>query len=251
MNCLELVQEAAVRVGIVQPSTIENVSSPDPSRKDPDAMILLGALNETMRQAIVKNLFDPFCAMAKIDVSTEAPATGNTYIFSLLPKCPDFAGLLSSYFNIECSDGSTQTFFEIDPDNFLKYWKDVSGTTPDVMPSKNSFKIYNGQVYFISRKPFDANFKVGTIRFSYRSNFGVMPKGATKPTNVFSLDTDTTNIDNELLIAGTVLNYKAYQGMDYQFDMQKYTDYLTALERNRQRNNLFRDTSLGKPGVTE
>ena len=144
-----------------------------------------------------------------------------------------------------------QTFFETDPDTFEKFWKDPAATAPEPIPNKNMFKIYNGQVCFISRTSFDATFKFNTLRFSYRSSYGVMPQGALNPVNTFSHDTDDTSIDNELLIAGTVVNYKAYQGMDYQFDYQKFNDYLTALERNRQRNNLFRDTSMGKPGVTE
>jgi hypothetical protein len=267
MNCLSIIQEAAVRVGIVQPSTIENVSSPDPSRKDPDAMILLGALNETMRQAVVKNLFDPFTVMAKIAADNVQKA-GNTYIWPILTKCADFGGLLSSYFNVEFLDAAeppskkensaptatianTETFFECDPDNFLKHWKDPGVTAPQPIPERNMFKLYNGSVYFIARQAFAANRFFGVIRFSYRSTYGVLPVGSTTPTSSFTKDTDTSNVDGELLIAGTVLNYKAYQGMDYQFDMQKYTDYLKALESNRRTNNLFRDNSLGRQGVAE
>jgi hypothetical protein len=252
MQCLDLIQEAATRIGIVPPSTIENVSNPDPSKRNPDAMILLGALNETMRQALVKNLFDPFCVMVKVVLTgaDNVPNAGNTYIFPIRTKLPDFGGLLSSYFEVEYGNGVLQTFFETDPDTFLKFWKEPMSTGTKPMPQKNIFRIYNNKVSFIAREAFTPTSLFSNIGFSYRSTFGVMLPDKTTTANSFKYDADTSTVDDELLIAGTVLNYKAYQGMEYQFDAQKYSAYLDALEKNRQNNNTIRDNSL-KMGVSE
>jgi hypothetical protein len=234
----------------VPPSTIENVSNPDPSKRNPDAMVLLGALNETMRQALVKNLFDPFCVMSKVALTEtdNVPNAGNTYIFPIKAKKPDFGGLLSSYFEVEYGNGVLLNFFETDQDTFLKFWKEPMSTGPQPIPHKNMFKVFNNNVSFIASEAFTAVNVFKIISFSYRSTFGVMLPDKITPANSFKYDADTSTVDDELLIAGTVLNYKAYQGMDYQFDAQKYSEYLKALETNRQRNNIVKDTSL-KPGV--
>jgi uncharacterized membrane protein (GlpM family) len=245
----------------MQPSTIENVSSSDPSKKDPDAMILLGMLNETMRHAIIKNLFDPFCVMAKYVFTKDdgIQTAGNTYIFNIKGKFPDYAGMLTTYFLIEYADakptssnaivGSPRTFFECDADMFQKFWREPGTTDAKPNPTKNMYRIYNGNVYFICSETFTDKLAFNNIRFSYRSAYGVIPKGSTTPVSSFTKDDDTSNVDDELLITGTVLNYKAQQGMDFQFDTQKFNAYLEALERNRQKANLFRDQSMQNPSA--
>jgi hypothetical protein len=264
MDAIHLVKEAATRLGIVQPSTIENVNSDDASKKDCDAMILLGALNESVRQATVLNLFDAFCILK--DISDFPPDNGENTLLSplvsfqldLKKKAEDYGGLISSGFFVEFKDNVSSSiflkkmFYELEDDAFLK----LRNVLPDDNEAngdcsydkryknvKNRYKIYQGIVYFLTDIDM-TKFLVNKISFSYRSVWGVKALGSATPKDSFSLDTDTSIVDDELLIASTVLNYKSYMGIDYSFDMAKYQMYVNALVANRNKNNTVSDTSL-------
>jgi hypothetical protein len=235
-TCLQMIQEAAVRVGILQPTTIENVGATAAALKDPDAMVLLGALNETMRQTAVLNLFDPLTKFCEQDVGGSDSGYKCT---SVLPA--DYAGMLSSFFvaTYAKADLPHEQYFEHDPDTFSNVWAKGKPI------GKNMFRIINSLFWIVDRAGFSGDRKIVHISYAYRSSYAVMQGGdANKLVDTFTLDNDTTHIDRELLVSGTVLNYKAYNGIDYQFDMQKHQNYVSALEKNRQNTNLFRDNSM-------
>jgi hypothetical protein len=260
MTALELVQEAAIRVGMVQPVSIEGVYSPDPSKKDPYAMILLGALNESMRQILVKNLFDPFLVMKEEETIADSPLPQtNTFSYDL-SECPDFGGLLTSYIIVSTQKIDqeynytyhNEYYREVDLDVFTRYWRpeneeDIDHTKGYILPEKNIFRNMNGKINFISNRLSSLENSPYTLSFTYRSVFGVKGRDGDLK-NSFKLNDDTTKLDDELLIIATVMNYKSMMGLDFQIDMQKYTEYIKALEANKQNNNLIHDLTLNPIG---
>lgn len=103
MDALNIVKEAAKRIGIMVPLTV--VVSPDPEKTDYDANLLVSCLNGCIKQMMVLNLFNQSIlfgkvsysdASGKVAFSSKTDSSGKFADFTLdMTNCyPDFEELI-------------------------------------------------------------------------------------------------------------------------------------------------------------
>jgi hypothetical protein len=281
-NCIKIIKETARRIGIVPPTTINDVFVEDPKGHinavnfESDASILISGLNSTVNQAVNLALFTPFNEfhMHHFDSGSDSEnyktLEFSDYKLRLLEIPLDtisqnFGGLLTSVISItfKSLDDSSKIkyveFKEYANDDFLKYLNYSAlgmsldkKVNPDVI---NRFRITNflssdPRIYLITDytedkwNPFSAS-------FMYRIKCGVIQHVIGKDATFkkyFTDDNDTSNVDTELLILGTIVYYKNMMGIDYTIDEQRYQTYLQALIKAQENRNSVTDTTLYPTG---
>ncbi|MDR2251817.1 MAG: hypothetical protein LBD98_03200 [Endomicrobium sp.] len=265
MNALQIIKTAARRIGIVPPKTLANVNTQDASLYDADAAILLEALNETIHGSLTIGVADRFKIFVNVVPEIPTPDNPNVPLLGISSMrlafrevAPSFASFISSGFigqvTEKLPDVITQKkiakmFYEMEYDKFM---------TLNSNNGINAFAIVGDYAYIVTDLDFEKTYDISSLIFSfgYKSLFGVRESnGLLPPTYTykysFEKNDDESLSDSELLILGTVCNYKSYMGIDYQFDSQKFQAYIAALQKNMQRGNLIKDNSLKIPFFNE
>jgi hypothetical protein len=258
-----LVQEAARRVGIMPPESIDavNESATNPEDYDADAAILLSGLNHTLTDVMVKEgLVSNYKVLYKRFEIIE-PTETSYETFSLPDDFGSFvsSGIIVAYYPIE-APSSAELNGELNPeylklielkegdsDSFLKYYmlaylqKDISKENLNYV---NRFKVINNkELVYIHNLSLLKYFKVLAFGI-YKSLYGVREPGKVEPKKYFSEDVDYTDIDAELLIRGTALYYAQTMGIDSRLHQQRYEEYLASLIKNQANKNRIVDSSM-------
>jgi hypothetical protein len=248
MNALEIVKTAAHRIGIVSPNTIEDIESLTIAKRDSDAMLLLEGLNQTLHLAMAAGTSDTFKREISVSPSYRTPSTWTDVSiaqmgYNLYDVIKDYGGLYTAGFlGLFYKKGEVTTqvpdrvmFREMEFNKFL---------TLTSAAGYNVYSIINGKIYFLTDLDLSLYDDAKTrIAFIYKSLWAVEDVENNLKYS-FTKNTDVALTDTELLILGTVLNYKAYMGMDVQYDAATFQTYIAALDKNRQRENQIRDNSL-------
>jgi hypothetical protein len=260
-KAINIVKEAARRIGIISPDTIEyvNKTETNPDKYDSDAAILLSGLNCAINDLISQNLwwecFDSFEDEAKGSSTAEID-------FFYLPE--DFGGFITSGFIgiyipvdtpieritevdiavAEIKEGSYDNFIRCFPFALLE--RNIQSGNPNVV---GRFSILNDHGYFISAlNPLEYT-RYLCLGF-YRSVYGVVNALEEKGAKYFKNDNDYSKIDPELLVRGAVLYYAQTMGLDTSIHMQRYAQYLQACQQNRANRNKIIDSSLSYNALT-
>jgi hypothetical protein len=255
-----MVKEAARRIGIISPNTIEfvNKTDTDPDKYDSDAAILLSGLNCAINDLISQNLWWE-CFEPLIDSVVE-PVIRYIDEFSL-PE--DFGGFVTSGFvgvyipintpieritegefiSVEIREGSYDNYIKCFP--FALSGTSIESENPNIV---NRFVMLNNHyVGFIPGLDPLKYVRLICLGF-YRSVYGVTT--STGSSKYFKNDDDISKLDPELLVRATVLYYAQTMGLDTGIHMQRYMQYLQACQQNRANRTKIVDSILSYNALT-
>ncbi|MDR3124482.1 MAG: hypothetical protein LBU10_01205 [Endomicrobium sp.] len=254
-----IVQEAARRVGVISPDTIENVYKTEkkPDEYDSDATIFISGLNQTVtdvmgKEGLISN-YEPLEIWFK-----DAP-TDVAYDEIDLPE--DFGGFVSSgvivmYYPqdkplkdfdleyiklIELKESDSDTFVK----SFINVLFNIKDLSKENLNYVNRYKIrHNSQLIYTYNIPdYTKYVKVVAIGI-YKSLHGVNSPSLGKRKKYFDTDGDWTDIDVELLVRGTALYYAQTMGMESRLHQQRYEEYIANMIKNQANKNRIVDSSM-------
>jgi hypothetical protein len=152
--------------------------------------------------------------------------------FDINILCRGFDGIISNcILHPDNPDGNTKVPLL----SYDKYSRMISNVNNDDIydaPRQNGYIIYNGLLqlvynYYYEKEVEDQRF----MSFFYKTKYPVIKAGAPLWDNsalqmYFVNDGDWSPIDDEILVLGTVINYKNYIGRDFQLEFKQYNDYI-------------------------
>jgi hypothetical protein len=279
MTALRIVQEAARRLTIMQPSTIE-FADPTSQDTDYDALLLLSCLNSCVQQNVVNNTFkrtvklSSFFGDPVLKITSANDDGYHDFALAVSDVSPLFERLASGGIMMKFSNmNEAYEFRQIPIDEGLQLMKSMLDEGGAVDEDGNTV---HEELRQISRN-FPSEVKTNEVRGKNRQSgymvvgdfFGGMAMGK-NPTiyfcnNMIKIDDDpegdyslgnltvqfayyervvaaTTNaavfvgIPDELLILGTVVNFKNYHALDYTLDMAQYNAFIEGMKRNDEQN---------------
>jgi hypothetical protein len=145
MNVLELIKEAAKRLNIMIPKDLPKPQDEDTNAMDYDANFLLSALNSTVKQMMVLNLFNQNIVQAQevynptsaIRIQAD-PVTYPDIWLNLTPKYADFEELIGDGFTFFCN-GKKVLYRQLTDQDYLRLAKVVvpDFDNPPKFPDEN------------------------------------------------------------------------------------------------------------------
>lgn len=267
MNVLELVQEAARRLGIMIPSSI-NATGID---TDYDANLLNAYLRSTIRQNTEFSNLRKLIRRHVIHLDDPGIEiySNNEFQYPILEDLPDFDALEGDGFNLRIFDednnikdqflfrsltstdymriARNKNFEGEDSFNFYEKIKTIERDAPserqqDVIKAKNlesGFYLLSGidpgnliYRFCYNHGELPENKELASLSFLYKTKYVVIGSdGLFKelPSN----NMDTVSLPDELLILGIVINFKNFHGLDTAMDLAQYKSLIDALKVNQ------------------
>jgi hypothetical protein len=248
-TALQLVKAAALRLGMTTPSSLPYSNGQSTTIEDKDALLLLGALNaavknitytyswrELIRQAVfTPNFYDSSSIIINADGSLVPPpippATlgANKFLgWDINKICVGFDGIAS---NCLLYPKKHMRIPLLTYDKFLYMSEDGRIDPIFETVEQNGYIITNNLLELVHRYNEGSDLSAGNVYFYYKTKFPVV-KAAGMLWNdsdvqlYFVEDEDWSPIDDEILILGTIINYKNYIGRDFQLEFKQYNDYI-------------------------
>jgi hypothetical protein len=243
-TALVLVQEAALRMGLSIPQTIQPVIEADKSVIDKNTQLLLGGLNSIAYYSTT--LYD--WPSMKIDGTYEV-IDDNVASLDTQVIFPGYDKMITDGFLCNMTDNRTVKIQQCNEDRYIEILN---------LPANEVHRIddegYNVYVQRGNNICFARPLKKGSVLHCvYKTRFPVIDAIEGIPVPRFSNDKDLSYIDSELLVIGTVLNYKSYIGDDYRKEAQVFDEYAKYLKSTRSSNRIKRETEsipyMGRPDL--
>jgi hypothetical protein len=233
-KAIDLIQEAALRLGINIPYTIQTTLESDRSVIDKNAQLLLGSLNSIAYYSTTLYDWPSMRVDGIYNVKADNIKELDTNIVF-----PGYDKMITDGF-----------ICNIDKDRMIL----IQQTTEDKyvqlanMPQNEATAIDNEgfNLYILrgNRICFSRPLKNGsTLRCVYKTRFPVVDAVTKKPVPRFTNDNDLSYIDSELLVIGIILNYKSYIGDDYRKEAQVFDEYAKYLKSTRAGNRIIKETN--------
>jgi hypothetical protein len=250
-TALQLVKSAALRLGMTAPESLPYSSGQSTTIEDKDALLLLGALNaavknitytyswrELIRQAVFSpNYYDVSSIIIDEDGKIVPPptppatlATGQRFLgWDINEMCVGFDGIVS---NCLLFPQKHMRIPLLTYDKFL-YMSEDKGFDPIFETiEQNGYIITNNLLELVHRygegiQPYSSP----KVYFYYKTKFPVVRQNGQLWNDesiqlYFVSNDDWSPIDDEVLILGTIINYKNYIGRDFQLEFKQYNDYI-------------------------
>jgi hypothetical protein len=243
-TALVLVQEAALRMGLSIPQTIQTVLESDKSAIDKNTQLLLGGLNSIAYYSTT--LYD--WPSMRIDGIYEVTEEGIISI-NMLDKFPGYDKMITDGFLCNMPNNRMIRIQQCNEDRYMEILNLPANEVHRI--DEEGFNVYvqrGNSIYFA--RPLK---KDSVLHCVYKTRFPVIDALSGTPVPRFSNDRDLSYIDSELLVIGTVLNYKSYIGDDYRKEAQVFDEYAKYLKSTRSGNRIKKETEsipyMGRPDV--
>jgi hypothetical protein len=242
MTALDIIREAARRIGILIPDHVTDAYNNEPDKRDPDKMLLVSGLNATVRQiSLLVNL-----PMKKVEAAIDGnfifpdPDTLKLECFYRSSVELPVIKLINSimYLTLEKDNKKIiKTLTEADVDDFLDIYNAIETgiyDANDYTDSKYYYKycFLNNQLYLITHPDLRLANPVFLNFFYYSTQDDMIT------------DTDRSVIDDELLILGTVIHYKNNMGIDFSWEQQMFDKCLESYVRSMDTRTKMKDPSI-------
>ncbi|WP_178337425.1 hypothetical protein [Candidatus Avelusimicrobium facis] len=209
MTALKILQEMARLLGLDLPQTLTN-------NADQSSQRLLGLLNRALDSAVKayawQNLQQQVIFRADTQSDAYNPKTGGLRLAAL---APDFSlAVTPQLYEL----GSSLGVFYLPPAQFTQLLVQGSGA------ADKYFSVLGGELLFLPKLTADG----WKCLMRYASHCAVRGDNATAK-RYFDQDSDTTLLDEELLILGGVYKFKQEMGYDYADAQADYEHCLSAL----------------------
>lgn len=239
MTALDIIREAAGRLSINnKPYDLSSLSYSVASETTKEAALLLSALNKTGRIVCASFSF-PELVVTRSFKPTNVPVVNqNTDLngYELEYIAPGYDGMVSTYFyNPTPLIGISPALPYMTIDDFMVIRQNQN---PD--PSiPNGYIIQGEYVCFSKLLDPDSNYY-----FTYKTKFPFknILSGTTLKMTIDNND-DRCLMDDELMILGTVMNFKNYLNRPFQFEMKEYTEYIEHIRTIRGPVEIIREGS--------
>jgi hypothetical protein len=249
LRAIDMIQESSIRLGIIRPDSINSLSGTAASRMDKDAMLLLGALNQTARNTAVVYPFPDFMRTLSYDIINVDPEEGTVDInydllvggYKIERLCPGFDGIITNdfYFPRNTVVQRPSRVGLITFEEFIRIRESSQGEFPIDIPGirPNGYLLQGQFICFAKPLPVGAK-----MVYTYKTKLPVLkailsspqlPPIGYEPAMTFTNDEDMCVVDDELLILGCTMFYKNYRGMNFQLEQQLYVDYINHLKESR------------------
>jgi hypothetical protein len=233
-TAIVLVQEAALRMGLTIPETIQPVLEADRSVIDKNTQLLLGGLNSIAYYSTTLYDWPSMRIDGTYDVIDE-----NTTVINTQDKFPGYDKMISDGFLCNISGDRQVIIQQCNEDRYIEILNLPPGEAHRF--DEEGFNVYVQRGNNIC---FARPLKVGsTLKCVYKTRFPVIDAITGTPVPRFSNDKDLSYIDSELLVIGTVLNYKSYIGDDYRKEAQVFDEYAKYLKSTRAGNKIIKETN--------
>jgi hypothetical protein len=254
MTAIQMIQEVATRLGITRPSTIEVLTGNVESIVDRDALIMLGALNQSIRSAAAAFTWRDMVVYKDVTATLSVDQEGKPLYHSITldKECVGYDGMASSfvYFHYDEAEASKVILRQMSFDKFMLTRGDRRTDAPNYGDIYLDERYGNGYaiigrtletacpiMYNTLTNPYLIPEKIKCF-ISYKCSYPVIKQEGTPqmPEDrkiLFTKDGDMPVIDDECVILGTLMNYKNYIGRDYQLEVKLFMDYIEHMkERN-------------------
>jgi len=202
VTCLTIIQNAADELGLVRPGVaIGNT--------DPQVIQLVALLNREGNNLSTGSSVGLSYDWTALQVISTFVSTGVELQGTLTTLAPGFKYWISETF----WDRSVKRpiFGALTPQQWeLLKSSSLTGPFPQ-------FRIYNGELRTIPAPPAG-----DTLAFEYATSYWARDAGGT-PKAAFTVDTDTTLLDEDLLTLGLIWRWEKRHGLDYAEDFRDYT----------------------------
>jgi hypothetical protein len=251
-----MIQEVSTRLGVTRPTTIESMAGDMESIQDRDALILLGAMNQSIRSAAAAFTWRDMLLYVEALATPIKDPDGNILFhrFNIDDACVGYDGMTTSYiYATSIPENAGELVYraslrQMSFDKFLLVRGGyITGTESDSGDLYMDRRKINGYV-LIGRQVETARplysgedpklDRTHKCFFTYKCSYPVVkPSGSmSNPLDrkmLFTDDDDISVIDDECVILGTLMCYKNYVGRDYQLEVKLFMDYIEHMkERN-------------------
>jgi hypothetical protein len=230
-TALSIIQESAMRVGVSIPGTIQTIVENDRSVIDKNAQLLLGGLNSTAYYSATLYDWPDLRVYSTHTITEETSELDFDTFFSGYEK------MISDGFTV--NDGDIIYYVQqANEDDFIRLTNLTPSEKARIDRSKfNVYVVRGGKLVFAQP------LKVGiTLSCTYKTRYPVIDYVLETPVPRFINDLDKSYIDTELLILGTVLNYKSYIGDDFRKEAQMFDEYAKYLKSASAGNRVIKAT---------
>lgn len=205
MSCLSIIQDACNTVGLGAPTTIETTS-------DPTATKMLGLLNR-----VGKTLVREYDWQALTKQASFTTNGASEYTISASPvSITDFAYLMTPFIYDRTDN---RVIIGVGANEYqLRKMYGVGAV------SNYRFRIIGNKLQFDEPVPTGHS-----LHFEYKTNNWVIPSAGSDKT-AFTLNDDTTYLNEELLTLGLIWKYKNINGFAYDEEFRDYQMFLSKLK---------------------
>jgi hypothetical protein len=222
LNALEILQQVAASCSLGKPRSVEDETVAEYA-------LLFGHLNRTLHGIIAAHRWNQLIETASFDYDVNAPSyDAGIGGFDIAQVAPGFIGFVNSYI-LNSTQNAKWSFSSFD--QYL-----LSNAHPLEF---NKFLLKSMRICFTQPLP-NANDR---FIFNYKKNLAVIDHQGQNPTMkaYFEFNTDTTIIDEELLVRGTIANYNKTKIGSLDYQTQSYNDYLNSLAAGNASNNIINE----------
>jgi hypothetical protein len=244
MTTLQLIRAASTRLGMVAPSTVPQIVGTATTIEDKDALLLLGALNaavknvtfmyswrELIRQASFQpNIYDDSAVVTPAKPAPPNPLGANImHGFDINKICVGFDGIISNCLLDPLRHQKIPLL------TYEKYLERIYDNNVDPIYENanwNGYIITNNLLNLVIRYGEGAAVDpLNKIYLYYKTKYPVVKAAGNLYVDndlqqFFVNADDWSPIDDEVLILGTVVNYKNYIGRDFQLEFKQFNDYI-------------------------
>jgi len=224
MTALDIIREAAGRLSINnKPYDLSSLSYSVASETTKEAALLLSALNKTGRIVCASFSFPELVVTTSFNPGNVPDDNKNQDLngFELEYIAPGYDGMVSTYFyDPRKVEGVSPALPYITIDDYMVIRQEAQG---QVNNYPNGYIIQGEYVCFAQYLDPEASYY-----FTYKTKYPFKyldSQGATLKMTIDKND-DTCLMDDELMILGTVMNFKNYLNRPFQFEMKEYTEYI-------------------------
>jgi hypothetical protein len=236
LNCIEIIQETALRLGMLPPnddSIIKFIKEKDAANIDRDTQLLMGALNQAARNAAIAFNWKEFTIRMYFYPYCNSEFGWNPIVegFDIEFIAPGYDGILSNSFYIPTEEKHRRFIENVTIDEFtIRKENDKD--------CRNGYIFQSGYVCFAKKLP------ETKIYFTYKTAFPfitITSQGDKIPSAYVVDGLDQVVMDDEVLILGTIINYKNYVGLDSQLEQALYNQFLEHLKTRSESLTVIRE----------
>jgi hypothetical protein len=233
-TALELIQEAALRLGLPIPYTIQTVIESDKSVIDKNSQLLLGGLNAIAYYATTLYDWPAMRIDGSYTVLTDTVKEIDTHV-----SFPGFDKMITDGFICNLDSERVVRIQQTTEDKYVELANMPQNGATAIDNEGFNLYIFRGNKLCFGR-PLK---KDSVLHCVYKTRFPVLDSVTGQPIPRFSNDKDLSYIDSELLVIGIILNYKSYIGDDYRKEAQVFDEYAKYLKSTRAGNRIIKETN--------
>jgi hypothetical protein len=217
---LEILREAAKRMHIPEPASVETIPTDLSTSDAQNSMLLLTSLNQSLKSIAIFSNWPQMLREVRFNAIRDQEHFYNDIIrgFDLEKICPSYDGIVSPFIYDLARRYAIPQVFE------KEYYDMTLGNTIDAPLDQMAYRVVANHICFSS----DVN---GMVTFLYKTKYSVKSvSGEWKETA--EADKDVCIFDPELCVLGTIVSFKASIGQDPSIEtalFDRYMDHLKSI----------------------